>query len=117
MINDNRATSSEMIPVKITPNLDYFVICFSSGSTGRPKPVPKTHKNVMHVKELGDALCEFTTESSVVSVHTPLFHGCGLNTLMGSLFSKAIPVISPKFTPEKFALSVEKYKVSQSISC
>ena len=111
-------------PVALTkalrPTEDVLVLPYSSGTTGRPKGVMLSHYNVLaNVAQLNDPSCAaarfpFGADDVLVGL-LPLYHIYGMTVLMcTALATQSQLVLLPKFEPETFVRTIEKYKVSMA---
>lgn len=104
--------SSIINPTSIDTDNDLVVIGFSSGTTGKPKPVPRTHNNILSMRDLNNPGFEFIDHHDIVSCHPPLCHTGGLSLLVIPLYEGATVVILDGFEIENFISYVHIYKVS-----
>lgn len=102
------------------PKEDVAFILFSSGTSGLPKGVMLTHYNLMantvqigHPRFFPDEVAEENSPPHVSILYLPMFHAFGLYGVMVlTLFSGSTLVILPRFEPDLFLSSIQKYKVT-----
>ncbi|XP_052274897.1 uncharacterized protein LOC127874556 [Dreissena polymorpha] len=104
-------------PVVVDPASHVALLPFSSGTTGLPKGVMLTHRNLVaelaalsheHFLPFGDG------DSSLAAL--PMVHIAGLVIgLLNPLSQGAAVVTLPRFQPDTFLASLEKYKTTFSL--
>ncbi|KAI0301559.1 AMP binding protein [Multifurca ochricompacta] len=90
------------------------LLCYSSGTTGKPKGVETTHRNLTSVLPMVEAVqMPLLPRRDVALGVLPYYHIYGVVKLMLYPMLCGFPVvILPKFDPEQFCRSIERYKVT-----
>ncbi|KAH9048035.1 AMP binding protein [Lactarius hengduanensis] len=91
-----------------------LLLCYSSGTTGKPKGVETTHRNLTSVLPMTSVvMTQLIPRRDVMLGVLPYFHIYGVAKLLLYPFYRGFPVvILPKFDPEQFCRSIERYKVT-----
>ncbi|KAH9073096.1 AMP binding protein [Lactarius deliciosus] len=91
-----------------------LLLCYSSGTTGKPKGT--THRNLTSVLPMTSVvMAQLIPRRDVMLGVLPYFHIYGVAKLLLYPFYRGFPVvIMPKFDPEQFCRSIERYKVTVS---
>lgn len=91
-----------------------LLLCYSSGTTGKPKGVETTHRNLTSVLPIAAAVqMQLIPRRDVMVGVLPLFHIYGAVKLLFYPFYCGFPVaVLPKFDPEQFCRTIERYKVT-----
>ncbi|XP_070499653.1 luciferin 4-monooxygenase-like [Chironomus tepperi] len=92
------------------------VIFLSSGTTGLPKGVEITQRNIMEVMQgYSDGIEEYRKVAGRLAglAIAPWFHVLGLmNVVVTILVGESLLVFLPKFDPELYLKSIEKYAIT-----
>lgn len=115
--DDLRHSDGSVPQVAIDPKEDLLVLPYSSGTTGLPKGVMLTHHNIVanicQVDGMDDA--KLTNDQDVVLGVLPFFHIYGMVVIMNmSLGVGATVVTMPRFDPQLFLESVQKFGVTRT---
>lgn len=103
--------------VEIKPQNDLIVLPYSSGTTGLPKGVMLTHHNLVANISQVEGMIDYNllTPDDVVLGVLPFYHIYGMVVIMNmSLVRGATVVTMPRFDPELFLSSIQKYKVTRT---
>lgn len=88
------------------------ILLYTSGTTGQPKAVMLTHRNVLFIAEAASRIRSLTPNDRVYAV-LPLSHVVAFSVLLlGTLFSGATVVISPRFDPLAVLRDIAEHRVS-----
>lgn len=91
-----------------------LLLCYSSGTTGKPKGVETTHRNLTSELAMVAAVqMRLIPRRDVMIGVLPYFHIYGVVKLLFYPFYCGFPVVVlPRFDPEQFCQSIERYKVT-----
>ncbi|KAG5653509.1 hypothetical protein H0H81_012581 [Sphagnurus paluster] len=89
-------------------------LCYSSGTTGKPKGVETTHQNITSVLEIvKDTFPTICLGTDKMLGILPFYHIYGAVKLVHFPWTRGVPVIiQPRFDPDKFCASIERYRVT-----
>lgn len=88
------------------------ILLYTSGTTGRPKAVMLTHRNILSVASAASRIRSLTPGDRIYAV-LPLSHVVGFTVLLvGTLFSGATVVISPRFDPAAVIRDITEHHVT-----
>ncbi|KAF8070774.1 AMP binding protein [Lyophyllum atratum] len=92
-------------------------LCYSSGTTGKPKGVETTHQNITSVLQIVQTTFpELNVGNDSVLGILPFYHIYGAVKLVHFPWTRGTPVIiQPRFDPEKFCASIEKYRITVAL--
>jgi len=92
-------------------------LCYSSGTTGKPKGVETTHRNLTAVLDQAIPLFpEMKPGRDTMIGVLPFYHIYGIIKLVHLPFLTGTPVaILPRFDPDAFCATIEKYKVTVAL--
>ncbi|KAI0315007.1 AMP binding protein [Amylostereum chailletii] len=90
------------------------LLCYSSGTTGKPKGVETTHRNLVSVLAMIEPLAPVMYPGKDVMLAVlPYYHIYGVvKLLFYELLLGVATAIMPKFNPEEFCQSIERYGVT-----
>ncbi|KAN0131894.1 expressed putative fatty acid biosynthesis enzyme [Lactarius tabidus] len=91
-----------------------LLLCYSSGTTGKPKGVETTHRNLTSELAMVAAVqMRLIPRRDVMIGVLPYFHIYGVVKLLFYPFFCGFPVVVlPRFDPEQFCQSIERYRVT-----
>ncbi|KAF9514742.1 hypothetical protein BS47DRAFT_838022 [Hydnum rufescens UP504] len=91
------------------------LLCYSSGTTGLSKGVEITHNNIVSlITALPTYFPKGDPKTDISLAVLPVYHVYGLVILLWDFVTKVPQVIMPRFEPNLFAQTIEKYKVSRA---
>ncbi|KAF8312233.1 AMP binding protein [Clavulina sp. PMI_390] len=90
-------------------------LCYSSGTTGLSKGVETSHWNVQADTVLTISLFKQLTHKDRCLAVLPWFHIYGISCVLVQQLHFGVPlIVMPRFDPELFCSSIEKYKITLS---
>lgn len=104
--------------IEFQPDKDVCILPYSSGTTGLPKGVEHTHQTLI---SWIDIIYQHSGVADVVRRNSnhfntlallPLFHIFGFASVIVGLKYRGTIVMNPRFKPELFLRTIQKYKIS-----
>ncbi len=94
---------------------DPYLLLYTSGTTSNPKGVPHTYRNLLAAIRLAAPELGMTADDRVLSVAN-FSHMWGIYNYQLTLQSGAAAILLPQFTPQNFAETVERHRVTAAFA-
>jgi long-chain acyl-CoA synthetase len=88
---------------------DPAVILYTSGTTAKPKGVIHTHSSLLHTA-INLAATQYMNPRDISIIPLPICHIFGFTGVLSTVYVGGTVVLMPKFEPESFIDSIDKYR-------